>query len=101
MKKDLIEHQKQSSRTLVDVIENTVSRFPDRGITHVLPKSNSEDFQSYSDLMHQAKKTTGLFYRKGILPGEHVILAPASSRSFLTLFWGCIIGRMNFFWKRT
>jgi polyketide synthase PksJ len=92
MKKDLIKHQKQSSRTLVDVIENTVSRFPDRGITHVLPESNSEDFQSYSDLMHQAKKTTGLFYRKGILPGDHVILAPASSKSFLTLFWGCLMG---------
>ena len=92
MQKNLIEHQKQSSRTLVDVIENTVSRFPERGITHVLPGSTSEDFQSYRDLMHQARKTARLFYRKGIFPGDHVILALATSKSFLTLFWGCIMG---------
>ncbi|MCG8341692.1 MAG: amino acid adenylation domain-containing protein [Chlorobiales bacterium] len=92
MKEHPVTCETQASSTLVKVLQNTVSCFPERGIAHVVAGSDTEDFQSYLDLMHQAKRVAGLLYRKGVFPGDHVILVPAGSRAFLTLFWGCVMG---------
>ena len=80
------------SKTLIEALDRTVSRFPDRGIAHVVTSDGPEIFQSYKELMIQAKKFARVLYRKGIRPQDKVILVLSKSDVFLTTFWGCLLG---------
>ncbi|MFO7596778.1 MAG: amino acid adenylation domain-containing protein, partial [Desulfocurvibacter africanus] len=80
------------SESLVDVLERTASRFPLEGIHHVDPGGSAEDFQSYAELLTSARKMAAVLYRRGIRPRSQLIIAVDSSRHFLDLFWGCLLG---------
>lgn len=75
--------------SLVDVLQRAAQRNPDQGIYHVV--TGTEEFQTYADLLATGKRMAQLFYRKGLRPGDRLILAVESSRNFLEVFWGCLI----------
>ena len=48
-------HPEPLSGTLVDILEETAARYPEHGIFHVASGDTSEEFQSYPELLRNAK----------------------------------------------
>ena len=78
--------------TLVDVLENAAAHYPEHGIFHVAAGDDSEDFQSYPELLDNAKRMVQVLYRRMLRPKTPLILTVEASRPFLEIFWGCVLG---------
>lgn len=76
--------------TLVDILEETAARYPEHGIFHVASGDTSEEFQSYPELLRNAKEMAQVLYRRGLRPRTPLILSVDASRTFLEIFWGCL-----------
>ena len=66
-------HPEPLSGTLVDILEET-----------------AEEFQSYPELLRNAKEMAQVLYRRGLRPRTPLILSVDASRTFLEIFWGCL-----------
>lgn len=86
------DHLEPLSGTLVDILETAADQYPDHGIFHVSPGDSSEEFQSYPELLRNAKQMAQVLYRRGLRPHAPLILSVDASRSFLEIFWGCLLG---------
>ncbi|WP_417023021.1 non-ribosomal peptide synthetase, partial [Bilophila wadsworthia] len=83
-------HPEPLSGTLVDILEETAARYPEHGIFHVASGDTSEEFQSYPELLRNAKEMAQVLYRRGLRPRTPLILSVDASRTFLEIFWGCL-----------
>jgi polyketide synthase PksJ len=63
------------------------------GIHFVLPEG-AEEFISYQELYQKALLVLGALQQKGIAAGDELIIQLEDNRSFLYLFWGCILGNI-------
>ena len=80
-------HPEPLSGTLVDILEETAARYPEHGIFHVASGDTSEEFQSYPELLRNAKEMAQVLYRRGLRPRTPLILSVDASRTFLEIFW--------------
>lgn len=90
-KNKLEEGNSDFPKTLIEAFERTVSRFANKGIAHVVSRDGNEIFQSYKELMMQARKFARVLRRKGLKPQDPVILMVSKSHNFLTALWGCLL----------
>ena len=67
-------HPEPLSGTLVDILEETAARYPEHGIFHVASGDTSEEFQSYPELLRNAKEMAQVLYRRGLRPRTPLIL---------------------------
>lgn len=77
--------------SLIDILERAVLTAPEKGIFHVDRNGTQEEFQSYTDLLHEATQVGKVLYKKGMKPKDHLLLTVESSKHFLELFWGCLL----------
>ena len=63
----------------------------DRGVLYI-QKDGQEDFQSYAELLGEARRVLSGLRRLGLKPGDRVILQIDSLRNHFTTFWGCVLG---------
>lgn len=64
-----------------------------KGITFI-EGSREDHFLSYSDLYTQAAGALALLQKRGLQRGNEVVLQVSDNRSFVILFWACILGGM-------
>jgi surfactin family lipopeptide synthetase A len=76
--------------TLAEVLEKAATHHGHRGTTFLNP-DGSTDFQSYSDLLPQARRIASGLRRLGLCPGDKVIFQIDDNRTFVTAFWGCVL----------
>ncbi len=62
-----------------------------KGITFIEP-TGKDEFLSYGDLYDAALKVLGLLQRRGISPGDELVLQLQENRVFLIAFWACMLG---------
>ncbi|WP_212004577.1 non-ribosomal peptide synthetase/type I polyketide synthase [Chitinophaga sp. HK235] len=63
----------------------------DKGITFITA-SNKENFLSYHQLYSIAVRWLGLLQDKGLKPGDELVLQVEDYRTFIQIFWACILG---------
>ncbi|MCD8121440.1 MAG: AMP-binding protein [Clostridiales bacterium] len=56
--------------------------------------SGHEVFISYHDFMNRAKMVLGYLQNMGMREGEEVVFQIEDPQKFLTLFWGCVMGKL-------
>ncbi|MFR5645359.1 MAG: hypothetical protein ACLUDQ_02345 [Bilophila wadsworthia] len=71
-------HPEPLSGTLVDILEETAARYPEHGIFHVASGDTSEEFQSYPELLRNAKEMAQVLYRRGLRPRTPLIPVDAA-----------------------
>jgi acyl-CoA synthetase (AMP-forming)/AMP-acid ligase II len=76
-------------RSLIDLLR----RNPDnsKGITFI-ESSINEKFISYKDLYQKSLCTLGMLQKKGLKPGDEVVLQVRENERFLYIFWACLLG---------
>lgn len=62
-----------------------------QGITFV-NGTDEENFLTYGDLYQDALCLLGAMQRKGLLKGSEVIIQADSNRTFVYMFWACVLG---------
>ncbi|HVI46388.1 MAG TPA: amino acid adenylation domain-containing protein [Chitinophaga sp.] len=62
-----------------------------QGITFITA-ANKEEFLSYQQLYNDALTLLGYMQRKGVKPGNEVVLQVDDNKVFVQLFWACIMG---------
>jgi amino acid adenylation domain-containing protein/non-ribosomal peptide synthase protein (TIGR01720 family) len=77
-------------RTLTDLLEDRRSQTA-KGITFI-ESGTSESFLSYADLHAGALKLLGEFQRKGLVPGDEIVILVEDNRRFLLIFWAAVLG---------
>ena len=63
----------------------------DRGVIYV-QKEGQEDFQSYAELLLEARQILAGLRKHGLKPRDRVILQIESLRNHFTTFWACVLG---------
>ncbi|SKA37264.1 Acyl transferase domain-containing protein [Chitinophaga eiseniae] len=64
---------------------------PHKGVTFVAG-SNNEDFLSYRQLYEDALSWLAYLQAKGLTPGMELVLQIEDNKTFLQVFWACILG---------
>ena len=64
---------------------------PEKGMTYI-SSSGDEQFESYPELLMQARKYLQSLQEKGIQQGQVVILEIDQSQEFYRTFWACMLG---------
>jgi acyl-CoA synthetase (AMP-forming)/AMP-acid ligase II/NAD(P)-dependent dehydrogenase (short-subunit alcohol dehydrogenase family) len=78
-------------RTLTSVLRRAIARATCPDLVFVTGEG-SEERVALRTLVEQAECVLGGLRRLGLRPGDPVLLQLADHRSFLTAFWGCILG---------
>ncbi len=81
----------ETPRTLIEALDRTIARFPDKGVRYVLDNERT-DFQTYAQLRSEALVVLGNLRRRGIALGDAVILQMEDLRDHLVTFWACVLG---------
>ncbi|QJB31943.1 aminotransferase class III-fold pyridoxal phosphate-dependent enzyme [Chitinophaga oryzae] len=64
---------------------------PHKGVTFVAGR-NKEDFLSYQQLYEDALSWLAYLQAKGLTPGTELVLQIEDNKTFLQVFWACILG---------
>jgi surfactin family lipopeptide synthetase A len=75
---------------LIQVLEER-SCLTDKGLTFI-ESSDCEEFISYRDLYDSARRALAGLSQKGIRPGDELVFQIEENRSFVIVFWACILG---------
>ncbi|MBD2566541.1 SDR family NAD(P)-dependent oxidoreductase [Anabaena lutea] len=78
-------------QTLTAALIQTATRSKNQGITYISAKGEQE-FQTYSNLLDEAKRILNGLRNQGLQPGQRVILQIASLRDYFPTLWACILG---------
>ncbi|PSK89557.1 hybrid non-ribosomal peptide synthetase/type I polyketide synthase [Taibaiella chishuiensis] len=63
----------------------------DKGVTFI-SGGNKEEFLSYHELYHTALEALGYLQSLGIQKGDELVFQVDDSKTFIQLFWACILG---------
>ncbi|MFD7169143.1 SDR family NAD(P)-dependent oxidoreductase [Streptomyces violascens] len=77
--------------TLPQALARAAQVAPGRGTTYLLP-DGSTDRQTYAELYEEARRMLGGLRCHGLTPGDTVLLQCADSRTFVTVWWACVLG---------
>jgi amino acid adenylation domain-containing protein len=75
---------------LVECLENTAGKYPDREMVFIDSQSNRSRL-SYSELLRLARKAAGGLRQEGMQAEEPVIFQFSDNRKFVIAFWACQI----------
>ena len=78
-------------RDLARTLEHAAASFPRQGIVYV-QGDGSDRFQSYPELMSEARRVLGGLQAIGLQPGQIVILQLPQASDFIPAFWACVLG---------
>ncbi|WP_019636817.1 non-ribosomal peptide synthetase [Paenibacillus fonticola] len=78
------------SQTLIDLLRRN-SELNNRGITYIEGDDN-EIYCSYRDIFEEALKYLHYFQAGGMKPGDELIFQLDDNRTFIFVFWACIMG---------
>ncbi|SEU31632.1 non-ribosomal peptide synthetase [Stigmatella erecta] len=78
-------------RTLVEALVRTASTAPMRGITYI-GADGVEQYQSYPELLHEARCVLTGLRAQGLEAGARVLLQLGSLREHCTALWACLLG---------
>ncbi len=81
----------KSIKHLPNILKLACILSKDKGILHV-DENGNEQMQTNTELFHSAKCILSGLRAKGLKPGDQVILQVDHQPSFLTAFWGTILG---------
>ncbi|MCM3268071.1 non-ribosomal peptide synthetase [Paenibacillus elgii] len=76
--------------TLVDVLQDR-SRLATRGITYI-SGDREEEYESYGTLFDRALCALHELQSSGMKPGDELLMQIDNNRTFLSVFWGCLLG---------
>ncbi|HEV2471792.1 MAG TPA: AMP-binding protein, partial [Chthonomonadales bacterium] len=76
--------------TFTQALLATARDHAEKGITYV-SADGAEDFQSYGDLLTEARVVLAGLQSAGLKPGDRVILQIDSLRDHFTAFWACVL----------
>lgn len=76
--------------TLVQILQDTCI-LKDYGITFI-EQGDREEFLSYHDLYLLARKKLFLLQKRGIKPKSELVFQVEDNKTFIILFWSCILG---------
>ncbi|WP_010494699.1 non-ribosomal peptide synthetase [Paenibacillus elgii] len=76
--------------TLVDVLQDR-SRLATRGITYI-SGDREEEYESYGTLFDRALCVLHELQSSGMKPGDELLMQIDDNRTFLSVFWGCLLG---------
>ncbi|NEO71743.1 AMP-binding protein [Moorena sp. SIO3H5] len=79
-----------NSPTILPEILQTAAT-TEQGIIYIQP-DQSEKFQSYQDLLLEARRILYGLIKLGLQPQDKVVFQIESSQDFISAFWGCILG---------
>jgi amino acid adenylation domain-containing protein/non-ribosomal peptide synthase protein (TIGR01720 family) len=82
--------QSKNKQTLTDSLAYLKNR-EDIGITFII-KSNEEQFLSYGRLYHAAERALGYLQNNGVAAGNELVLQIDDNKTFVIVFWACILG---------
>ncbi|MFB6363476.1 amino acid adenylation domain-containing protein [Paenibacillus elgii] len=77
-------------QTLVDVLQDR-SRLATRGITYI-SGDRQEEYESYGTLLDRALIVLYALQSSGMKPGDELLMQIDDNRTFLSVFWGCLLG---------
>ncbi|QWU16644.1 amino acid adenylation domain-containing protein [Paenibacillus sophorae] len=77
--------------TLVDILVRAVLNYPDKGIYYI-DEEGEKTFQSYRELLSQAKRVLTGLKQSGLNPKDKVVFQLEERTDFIPAFWGCILG---------
>lgn len=83
----------EGCKTLVATLLRAAQDHQGSAIIH-LQEDGAEIIQSYRQLLEEAERVLSGLRAAGLKAGDNVILQCASSRDFLPVFWGCVLGGM-------
>lgn len=78
------------SKTLIEILEEK-SKLSSKGITFI-ESSDNEDFLSYQSLYQNALETLSFLQNRGLCPQDELIFQVDDNKTFVVLFWACIMG---------
>ncbi|MEA2101838.1 MAG: AMP-binding protein, partial [Thermodesulfobacteriota bacterium] len=78
-------------RTLPDILRVACMLAPQSGVLHV-DEHGHERMQTYAQIRDTAQCVLGGLRDQGLSPGDHVLLQVQDSPSFLSVFWGVVLG---------
>ncbi len=82
---------KHSAKTMTEALLQTVKMYSDKGIVYI-ESDGDESFQSYKDLLVEAKIILAGLQAKGFQVHDKVILQIDSLRDHFSTFWACVLG---------
>ncbi|MGK7873175.1 MAG: SDR family NAD(P)-dependent oxidoreductase [Xenococcaceae cyanobacterium] len=83
--------EEDAPKTLTDALIQTVRRYQDKGIIYIQP-DGSEIFQTYGELLSEAKCILTGLSQMGLKPNDKAILQIENLRDYFPTFWACLLG---------
>ncbi|MGG4399461.1 beta-ketoacyl synthase N-terminal-like domain-containing protein [Paenibacillus amylolyticus] len=77
--------------TVAEMLIYIADTHPEKGMTYI-SSSGDEQFESYPELLMQARKYLQSLQEQGIQQGQVVILEIDQSQEFYRTFWACMLG---------
>lgn len=79
--------------TLAAALQRAAGLQPAHGV-HCVRRDGAQDFQTYPQLLAEARRLHAQLAGMGLRPGDTVLFQLADGREFLTAFWACVLGGM-------
>ncbi len=79
--------------TLTEALIRTAERYPEKGL-HYIGADGSEAFQTYPELLADARRVLTGLRAVGLQPGDTVIIQIQELSDHFPVFWGCTLGGM-------
>lgn len=79
--------------TVAEMLIYIADIHPEKGMTYI-SSSGDEQFESYPELLIQARKYLQSLQEQGIQQGQVVILEIDQSQEFYRTFWACMLGAL-------
>ncbi|MDR0416478.1 MAG: AMP-binding protein [Propionibacteriaceae bacterium] len=76
---------------LTDVLSSKRNEH-DRGVTFLTPGDAGGDFLPYARLYADAAALSAALARRGLVPGDRLILRLDDNQAFVRAFWACVLG---------
>eukprot|EP00966_Prymnesium_polylepis_P199193 4615453-Prymnesium_polylepis.1 len=76
--------------TLVEALKHTAANSPGRGVTYI--EGGTQTFESYAELLVQARRYLGALQTLGPKYGEPVVMQIVERREHIRMLWGCFLG---------
>jgi acyl-CoA synthetase (AMP-forming)/AMP-acid ligase II len=87
----LIPGLERAPQILTEILHSAAEQYPDHGIGYIRPDKNIR-FQTYPELLEEAKQVLSGFQQLGIKKGEKVIFSLDTCEEIIPVLWACFLG---------
>lgn len=82
----------REKNSIADLLLHAAATRPDAEIRYVTSGTGEPVRQTYAELLNDARRVLGGLRRRGLAPGDRVILLFEQTRDFIPAIWGCVLG---------